>query len=89
MDYSSLQEKARFRMVPDMVANASNIAALVYHEMIKQKGPGSVNWVGFYFSRPIFDPIENKQSTALVLGPFQGLPAVPVLPQGIYIYTLS
>jgi len=42
MDYSSLQEKARFRMVPDMVANASNIAALIYHEMIKQKGPGSV-----------------------------------------------
>ena len=43
----------------DRVANAANLAALVYHSL-----PG-LNWVGFYF----FDGKE------LVVGPFQGLPA--------------
>ncbi|HTV89164.1 MAG TPA: GAF domain-containing protein [Stellaceae bacterium] len=43
----------------DLVANASNMAALVYH------GLTDLNWAGFYFAR----------GDELVLGPFQGKPA--------------
>ncbi len=43
----------------DRIANAANIAALVYHTLPE------LNWVGFYF----YDGRE------LVVGPFQGLPA--------------
>jgi len=44
---------------PDRVANAANMAALLYH------GLPDLNWAGFYFTR------VNE----LVLGPFQGQPA--------------
>ena len=44
---------------PDGVANAANMAALIYH------GLPDVNWAGFYF----------RQGGELVLGPFQGKPA--------------
>ena len=44
---------------PDRIANAANLAALVYHAL------PALNWVGFYF----FDGNE------LVVGPFQGQPA--------------
>src|SRR5690348_15490206 len=44
---------------PDRIANAANMAALVYH------GLPELNWAGFYFS----------QQGELVLGPFQGKPA--------------
>jgi L-methionine (R)-S-oxide reductase len=44
---------------PDLVANAANMAALVYH------GLPDLNWTGFYFAR----------GDELVLGPFQGKPA--------------
>ena len=44
---------------PDRIANAANMAALVYH------GLPELNWAGFYFAR-------GKE---LVLGPFQGKPA--------------
>lgn len=44
---------------PDLVANAANMAALVYH------GLPELNWAGFYFAR----------GRELVLGPFQGKPA--------------
>src|SRR5579862_4666742 len=43
----------------DVVANAANMAALVYH------GLPDLNWAGFYFAR----------GGELVLGPFQGKPA--------------
>ena len=43
----------------DRVANAANLAALVYHALPR------LNWVGFYF----------YDGTELVVGPFQGLPA--------------
>jgi L-methionine (R)-S-oxide reductase len=43
----------------DRIANAANLAALVYHTL------PSLNWVGFYF----YDGNE------LVVGPFQGKPA--------------
>jgi L-methionine (R)-S-oxide reductase len=44
---------------PDLVANAANMAALIYH------GLPELNWAGFYFAR----------GGELVLGPFQGQPA--------------
>jgi L-methionine (R)-S-oxide reductase len=43
----------------DLVANAANMAALIYH------GLPDLNWAGFYFVR----------DGELVLGPFQGKPA--------------
>lgn len=43
----------------DRIANAANMAALIYH------GLPDVNWAGFYFA----------SGEGLVLGPFQGLPA--------------
>jgi GAF domain-containing protein len=43
----------------DRVANAANMAALLYH------GLPDLNWAGFYFT----------QEQELVLGPFQGQPA--------------
>ena len=44
---------------PDRIANAANMAALIYH------GLPDLNWAGFYFT----------QGSELVLGPFQGQPA--------------
>lgn len=43
----------------DLIANAANLASLLYHSL------PDVNWVGFYFLR----------DEELVLGPFQGKPA--------------
>ncbi len=59
--YAQLLEQARGLMYgeTDRIANAANLAALLYHAL-----PG-FNWAGFYF----FD------GTELVVGPFQGLPA--------------
>jgi GAF domain-containing protein len=59
--YAQLLEQVRALMhgERDRIANAANLAALVYHAL-----PG-LNWVGFYF----YDGEE------LVVGPFQGLPA--------------
>jgi L-methionine (R)-S-oxide reductase len=51
---------------PDRIANAANMAALLYH------GLPALNWAGFYFAR-------NDQ---LVLGPFQGKPACVRIPWG-------
>src|SRR5215468_6786587 len=50
----------------DRIANAANMAALVYH------GLPDLNWAGFYFRR----------SGELVLGPFQGKPACLRIPIG-------
>ncbi|MFT4198244.1 MAG: GAF domain-containing protein [Pseudoxanthomonas sp.] len=59
--YAQLLEQARALLhdESDRIANAANLAALLYHAL-----PG-FNWAGFYF----FD------GTELVVGPFQGLPA--------------
>ena len=64
--YAQLLEQARALMAgeSDRIANAANLASLVYHAL-----PG-LNWVGFYF----FDGHE------LVVGPFQGLPACVRIP---------
>jgi L-methionine (R)-S-oxide reductase len=50
----------------DRVANAANMAALIFH------GLPHLNWAGFYFRR----------GGELVLGPFQGKPACVRIPIG-------
>lgn len=50
----------------DRIANAANLAALLYMEL------DDVNWVGFYL----------LQGDQLVLGPFQGKPACVRIPVG-------
>jgi L-methionine (R)-S-oxide reductase len=50
----------------DPIANAANIAALIYH------GLPDLNWAGFYFRR----------GEELVLGPFQGKTACVRIPIG-------
>ena len=59
--YAQLADQARALLAgePDRIANAANLAALVYHGL-----PG-LNWAGFYF----------HDGDELVLGPFQGKPA--------------
>ena len=59
--YAQLREQAvaLFENERDRVANAANLAALIWHTL------PDLNWAGFYF----FDGRE------LVLGPFQGKPA--------------
>ena len=59
--YADLVEQARGLLEgePDLIANAANFSALVYH------GLPQLNWAGFY----LFD------GTELVVGPFQGKPA--------------
>src|SRR6516164_915780 len=50
----------------DLIANAANAAALIYH------GLPDLNWAGFYF----------RADAELVLGPFQGKPACVRIPIG-------
>lgn len=58
-DYNLLlsQAKAITAGEPDLIANLSNLSALVYDTL------ADVNWVGFYLTR---------EPETLVLGPFQG-----------------
>ena len=59
--YQDLCEQARGILAgePNVIANAANFAALVYHSL------PDFNWAGFY----LYD------GTELVVGPFQGKPA--------------
>jgi GAF domain-containing protein len=59
--YAQLAEQARGLLAgePDKIANAANLASLVFHAL------PDLNWVGFYFH-------DGKE---LVVGPFQGQPA--------------
>ena len=60
------QAKALLGGQRDLVANAANLSALLFHSLER------VNWVGFYFRR----------KDALVVGPFQGKPACVTIPLG-------
>jgi len=66
--YAELEAQARALVAgePDRIANAANIAALVFHALPR------INWAGFYF----------LQGEELVLGPFQGKPACVRIPVG-------
>ncbi len=48
------------------LANAANLAALIFHSLV------DLNWAGFYFA----------EGDELVVGPFQGLPACVRIPFG-------
>jgi GAF domain-containing protein len=64
--YAQLAEQAKALVhgEGDRIANAANLAALVFNSL------PDLNWAGFYF----FD------GTELVVGPFQGLPACVRIP---------
>jgi L-methionine (R)-S-oxide reductase len=66
--YASLLEQANalFEGEHDYIANAANLAALLFHSL------PDLNWAGFYF-------FKEEQ---LVLGPFQGKPACVRIPMG-------
>jgi L-methionine (R)-S-oxide reductase len=66
--YEELEAQARALVAgePDVVANAANLAALVFNALPR------INWAGFYF----------LQGEELVLGPFQGKPACVRIPVG-------
>lgn len=68
-DYALLIEQARAitEGEPDLIANLSNISALVNDTL------DDVNWVGFYLTR---------EPETLVLGPFQGKVACLRIPFG-------
>ena len=63
----SLQLAALIEGESHPVANAANMAALIYH------GLPNMNWAGFYFAH---------RERELVLGPFQGKPACVRIPWG-------
>jgi L-methionine (R)-S-oxide reductase len=69
MDYDLLAAQAEALLADerDLIANAANFAALVYHEV------PDLNWAGFYFLDDAGD---------LLLGPFQGQPACVRLSAG-------
>lgn len=66
--YSQLagQAKALLEGECDRIANAANLASLIFNQVPE------LNWAGFYF----FD------GTELVVGPFQGKPACVRIPMG-------
>jgi L-methionine (R)-S-oxide reductase len=70
--YAALAEQAQALLAGerDRIANAANLAALIWH------GLPELNWAGFYFVAPDHDRPE------LVLGPFQGKPACIRIPFG-------
>ncbi|CAB0149977.1 Free methionine-R-sulfoxide reductase [Pseudidiomarina piscicola] len=69
MDYDLLisQAQAITADEPDLIANLSNLSALVFDQL------DDVNWVGFYLTR---------EPDTLVLGPFQGKVACLRIPFG-------
>jgi GAF domain-containing protein len=66
--YANLQSQARslFESERDFIANAANLASLLYHSL------PDLNWAGFYL----------RKGDELVLGPFQGKPACVRIPLG-------
>lgn len=66
--YEELEAQARALVAgePDRIANAANIAALIFNALPR------INWAGYYF----------LQGDVLVLGPFQGKPACVRIPVG-------
>lgn len=62
----SRQAQGLFEGERDAIANAANLAALIYG------GLDDLNWSGFYF----------RKGEDLVLGPFQGRPACVRIPVG-------
>lgn len=66
--YSQLASQLRALLADasDLISNAANTAALIYHTL------PDINWAGFYFLK----------GDELILGPFQGKPACTRIPLG-------
>jgi GAF domain-containing protein len=78
--YESLipQIKALVKGEPDVIANISNILAMLKYGM-------GFFWVGIYFvkiARQSSSPLERSREPELVLGPFQGPVACVRIPYG-------
>jgi L-methionine (R)-S-oxide reductase len=61
-----VQARALLAGQRDLVANAANLSALLFH------GMDGLNWAGFYF-------LKGEE---LIVGPFQGKPACVTIPLG-------
>ena len=68
----NMQVRALCQDEPNLIANLSNISAILYESMDR------VNWAGFYM---IAENLQ-KDGEELVLGPFQGRPACVRIPLG-------
>jgi len=62
---------------------------LIYNQFRDTYGADSINWCGFYLvktvtylNEPISDEHREDKEELLVLGPFQGLPAVTIIHPG-------
>ncbi len=66
----AVQASAMLEGEKDPVANAANLASLIWHLL------PDLNWAGFYFLR------EGLTGEELVVGPFQGKPACVRIPIG-------
>src|ERR1700758_4837767 len=77
-DYADLAEELSGLLAgePDLIANAANTSALLFDSL------PAINWVGFYFVRPVEPAAEHARVEELVVGPFQGKPACVRIPPG-------
>lgn len=78
----------RLSSTADWTALLANAAAILFNDLKETYGDQSVNWVGFYMNRPVsLIPSSSSSSFVcppfiLVLGPFQGRAAVPLIAHG-------
>jgi len=68
----TMQAKALCEGEPNLIANLSNISAILFERL------DDVNWAGFY----LMGESVNGQSEELILGPFQGRAACVRIPVG-------
>ena len=68
----TMQAKALCEGEPNLIANLSNISAILFERL------DDVNWAGFY----LMGESVNGQSEELILGPFQGRAACVRIPIG-------
>lgn len=67
-----MQSKALCEGEPNLIANLSNISAILFERL------DDVNWAGFY----LMGKSVNGESDELILGPFQGRAACVRIPVG-------
>ncbi len=67
-----MQAKALCEGEPNLIANLSNISAILFERL------DDVNWAGFY----LMGKSVNGESDELILGPFQGRAACVRIPVG-------
>lgn len=69
--------------IKDGTASLANTSAAIYWALHQTWGADAANWVGFYMvKQPIYSSNEQSNEQVLVLGPFHGQPAVPLIASG-------